>query len=510
MKHQEITVIDFGGQHCQLVARRIRDLNVYCQVIPYKKALDHIKENNPLGLILIGQADKELNGKHKLLIEELAKTKLPILAINYAIEELIKNNGGEIKASQNLTNELIEIENTADHNLLAEIKSPSKVWTSYFIKASDLGPDFKIIQERKNGDFVTAINEEKSLYLVQYHPELSASENGTRLIKNFLYNICKCQGDWTVKNFKEDQIQKIRDKVGDKKVLLALSGGVDSSVCAALISKAIGKNLTCVFVDTGLMRKNEGNEVEGFFKGQDLNFIRLDAEERFLGKLKGVTDPEKKRKIIGEEFIRVFEEVGRQVGSVDYLAQGTIYPDIIESGKEDDQVIKSHHNVGGLPDVIDFKDLVEPLKDLFKDEVRRLGEELQMPDFLVHRQPFPGPGLAVRVMGEITKERLDILREADYIFREEIALAGLDREISQYFAIITNIQTVGVKNDQRTYDYTLALRAVKTNDFMVADWVKIPFEVLEKVSSRITSEVNHINRVVYDITSKPPATIEWE
>lgn len=510
MKHQEITVIDFGGQHCQLVARRIRDLNVYCQVIPYKKALDHIKENSPLGIILIGQENKNLNENHKHVIEELEKLKLPILALNYAIGDLIKLNGGQVQTSNEPEENLIEIENISSHDLLAGINSPSKVWTSLVTKTKDLGPGYEIIQQTKDANFITAANEEKLIYLVQYHPELSASENGTRLIKNFLYNICKCQGDWTVKNFKEAQIQKIKDQVGDKKVLLALSGGVDSSVCAALISKAIGKNLTCVFVDTGLMRKNEGYEVEGFFKDQDLNFIRLDAEERFLGKLKGVTDPEKKRKIIGEEFIRVFEEVGRQVGSVDYLAQGTIYPDIIESGKEDDQVIKSHHNVGGLPDVIDFKDLVEPLKDLFKDEVRRLGEELEMPAYLVHRQPFPGPGLAVRVMGEITKERLDTLREADYIFREEIALAGLDKEISQYFAVITNIQTVGVKNDKRTYDYTLALRAVKTNDFMVADWVKIPFEVLEKVSTRITNEVDHINRVVYDITSKPPATIEWE
>ena len=330
------------------------------------------------------------------------------------------------------------------------------------------------------------------------------------MLRNFLYDICGLEGTWTMDRYAQTAIESIRKQVGQGKVLLALSGGVDSSVCAKLLEKAIGDQLTCIFVDHGLMRKNEGDEVEAAFKDTDLHFIRVNAEDRFLARLKGVTDPEEKRKIIGEEFIRVFEEEGRKIGSVDYLAQGTIYPDIIESGAGDAAVIKSHHNVGGLPAVVDFKGLVEPLRQLFKDEVRELGEELGLADYLVWRQPFPGPGLGIRVMGEISKERLDILRDADAIYREEIAKAGLDRSINQYFAVLTNNRAVGVMGDYRTYDYTLALRAVETTDFMTADWSKIPYEVLEKISSRIVGEVDHINRIVYDITSKPPATIEWE
>lgn len=326
----------------------------------------------------------------------------------------------------------------------------------------------------------------------------------------FLFDTCKEEPTWTMKNFKEQQIEEIKKTVGDKKVLLALSGGVDSSVVAALLSKAVGKNLTCIFVDTGLMRKHEGDQVEEAFKDSGMNFIRINAEERYLNKLKGVTDPEKKRKIIGEEFIRVFEEEGKKIGHVDYLGQGTIYPDIIESGLSDGKVVKSHHNVGGLPEAIDFEDLIEPLKFLFKDEVRELGRELELPDYLVTRQPFPGPGLGVRCMGEITKDKLDILRDADYIFREELE-KNMDRsKMSQYFAILTNQKTVGVSKDSRTYDYTIALRCIKTTDFMSADWVKIPYEILEQASTRILNEVDHVNRVVYDITSKPPATIEWE
>ena len=330
------------------------------------------------------------------------------------------------------------------------------------------------------------------------------------MIHAFLYDICHFRGDWRMDSFVSDQIEAIREKVGGGKVLLALSGGVDSSVAAALISKAVGSQLTCIFVDHGLMRKNEGDEVEAAFKDSDMNFIRVDAAERFLSRLKGVTDPERKRKIIGEEFIRVFEDEGRKIGAVDFLAQGTIYPDIIESGAGDAAVIKSHHNVGGLPAVVDFKGLVEPLRNLFKDEVRELGEELGLADYLVWRQPFPGPGLAIRVMGEITEEKLGILRDADAIFREEIAAAGLDRSIDQYFAVLTDNRSVGVMGDFRTYDYTLALRGVTTTDFMTADWARIPYDVLDKISSRIVNEVAHINRIVYDITGKPPSTIEWE
>ena len=353
-------------------------------------------------------------------------------------------------------------------------------------------------------------NKEKNLYGIQFHPEVNSSINGTQVIKNFLFNICKCSGDWIISSFVEESIAKLKEKIGDKKALCALSGGVDSSVAAVLLSKAIGKNLTCIFVDHGLLRKNEGDEVEDVFKNQDINFIRVNAKDRFLAKLAGVSDPETKRKIIGEEFIRVFEEEAKKIGTVDFLVQGTIYPDVIESGLGKSSVIKSHHNVGGLPDYVDFKEIIEPLRDLFKDEVRKTGLELGMPENLVFRQPFPGPGLAIRVIGDITEEKLNILKDADYIFREEIANAGLHKNINQYFAVLTNLKSVGVMGDERTYDYTVALRAVETTDFMTGVWSRIPYEVLEKVSSRIVNEVDHVNRVVYDITSKPPATIEWE
>ena len=353
-------------------------------------------------------------------------------------------------------------------------------------------------------------DESKKMYGVQFHPEVNHTEYGKDIIRNFLFNACGCKGDWKMANYKETAVREIREKVGDGKVLLALSGGVDSSVAAALIAEAVGNQLTCVFVDHGLMRKNEGDEVEEAFAKWDINFVRVNAEDRFLAALKGVEDPERKRKIIGEEFIRVFEIEGKKIGSVDFLAQGTIYPDVIESGLGKADVIKSHHNVGGLPDYVDFKDIIEPLRMLFKDEVRQLGRELGLPEYLVMRQPFPGPGLGIRVLGEVTKDKLDILRDADAIFREEIANAGLDYSINQYFAVLTNTKSVGAMGDHRTYEYTLALRGVTTTDFMTANWAKIPYEVLDKVSVRIVNEVAHINRIVYDITSKPPATIEFE
>ena len=354
-------------------------------------------------------------------------------------------------------------------------------------------------------------NKEKNLYGIQFHPEVNLSINGTQVIKNFLFHICHCSGDWQISSFVEDSIKTLKEKIGDKKALCALSGGVDSSVAAVLLSKAIGKNLTCIFVDHGLLRKNEGDEVEQIFRNQfDINLIRVNAKDRFLNKLAGITDPEKKRKIIGEEFIRVFEEEAKKIGTIDFLVQGTIYPDVIESGLGKSSVIKSHHNVGGLPDYVDFKEIVEPLRDLFKDEVRKTGLELGIPENLVFRQPFPGPGLAIRIIGDITDDKLTILKEADSIFREEIANAGLHKSINQYFAVLTNLKSVGVMGDERTYDYTVALRAVETTDFMTGVWSKIPYDILEKVSSRIVNEVKHVNRVVYDITSKPPATIEWE
>ena len=353
-------------------------------------------------------------------------------------------------------------------------------------------------------------NKDAKLYGMQYHPEVMHTENGTAMLRNFLYEVCECRGDWSMSNYAQTAIQSVREKVGDGKVLLALSGGVDSSVLAALLSKAVGNQLTCIFVDHGLMRKNEGDEVEQAFADWDVNFVRVNAGERFLNKLAGVSDPETKRKIIGEEFIRVFEDEAKKIGKVDFLAQGTIYPDVIESGTGDAAVIKSHHNVGGLPDYVDFKDIIEPLRLLFKDEVRQLGVELGLADYLVWRQPFPGPGLAIRIIGDITPEKIAILQDADAIFREEIALAGMDRQINQYFAVLTSMRSVGVMGDGRTYDYTLALRGVTTTDFMTADFARIPYEVLEKISSRIVNEVASINRIVYDITTKPPSTIEWE
>jgi GMP synthase (glutamine-hydrolysing) len=353
-------------------------------------------------------------------------------------------------------------------------------------------------------------NKAEKLYGIQYHPEVMHTENGTAMLRNFLYEVCECKGDWSMSNYAQTAIKDVREKVGNGKVLLALSGGVDSSVLAALLSKAVGNQLTCIFVDHGLMRKNEGDEVEAAFKGWDINFVRVNAKDRFLGKLAGVSDPETKRKIIGEEFIRVFEDEAKKIGKVDFLAQGTIYPDVIESGSGDAAVIKSHHNVGGLPDYVDFKEIVEPLRLLFKDEVRQLGIELGLADYLVWRQPFPGPGLAIRIIGDITEEKIAILQDADYIFREEIANAGMDKEINQYFAVLTSMRSVGVMGDSRTYDYTLALRGVTTTDFMTADFAKIPYDVLAKISSRIVNEVKHINRIVYDITTKPPSTIEWE
>ncbi|MDU7329968.1 MAG: glutamine-hydrolyzing GMP synthase [Finegoldia magna] len=510
MKHQLVIVVDFGGQYNQLIARRVRDLNVYCEVVPFKKALDVIKEKQPIGIIFTGGPNSVYEENSPQIDKEIFELNIPILGMCYGMQLISKDFGGVVEKAKNREFGKTNAKIANQSSILKDMSDESIVWMSHTDFVSEKPEGFDIIQITDSCPVAAIANEDKKIYAVQYHPEVNHTVEGKILIKNFLYEICKADGDWTMENFLEEQIQKIRKTVGDKKVLLALSGGVDSSVCASLLSKAIGKNLTCVFVDHGLMRKNEGDEVEAAFKNDELNFVRVDAKDRFLDKLKGVSDPEQKRKIIGEEFIRVFEDEAKKIGSVDFLAQGTIYPDVIESGQGDASVIKSHHNVGGLPDVVDFKDLIEPLRDLFKDEVRRLGLELEMPEYLVYRQPFPGPGLGIRVMGEITEEKLEVLREADYIFRDEVAKAGIDKDINQYFAVITNNRTVGVMGDFRTYDYTLALRAVTTTDFMTADWARIPYEVLDKTSVRIINEVDHINRIVYDITSKPPATIEWE
>lgn len=509
--HKEmIVVVDFGGQYNQLIARRVRENHVYCEVYPYTKALEKIKELSPKGIIFTGGPNSVYEENAPKIEKEIFDLGIPVLGLCYGMQFMAHTLGGVVKSAESREFGKTPLKVDLSSKLFKGLNEEEIVWMSHVDFVETLPSGFKKVASTDNCPIAAMENIEKNLYAMQYHPEVLHSEHGKEMLHNFLYEICNCSGSWTMKNYAKIAIEEIKNKVGSGKVLLALSGGVDSSVAAALISKAVGNQLTCIFVDHGLMRKNEGDEVEAAFKDSGMNFIRVDAEKRFLDKLSGIEEPEAKRKIIGEEFIRVFEDEGRKIGSVDFLAQGTIYPDVIESGAGDAAVIKSHHNVGGLPAVVDFKGIIEPLRDLFKDEVRELGEELGLASYLVWRQPFPGPGLAIRVMGEITKEKLDILRDADFIFREEIANAKLDRSINQYFAVLTSTKTVGVMGDFRTYDYTLALRGVTTTDFMTADWARIPYEILDKISSRIVNEVNNINRIVYDITSKPPATIEWE
>lgn len=505
-----VIVVDFGGQYNQLIARRVRENHVYCEVYPYDKALAKIKELQPIGIIFTGGPNSVYEEKAPRIEKEIFELGIPVLGLCYGMQIMAHTLGGSVKSADH--REFGKTPTIVDTNsvLFKGLSKEEIVWMSHVDYVASVPEGFTVIAHTDNCPVAAMQNVDRKLYAMQYHPEVLHTEHGKEMLHNFLYGVCGYTGSWTMANYAKTAIASIRKTVGTGKVVLALSGGVDSSVAAALISKAIGSQLTCIFVDHGLMRKNEGDEVEAAFKDSGMNFIRVDAADRFLGKLAGVSEPEKKRKIIGEEFIRVFEEEGRKIGSVDFLAQGTIYPDVIESGAGDAAVIKSHHNVGGLPAVVDFKGLIEPLRNLFKDEVRELGAELGLADYLVWRQPFPGPGLAIRVMGEITKEKLDILRDADAIFRQEIANAGLDRSINQYFAVLTSTQTVGVMGDFRTYDYTLALRGVTTTDFMTADWARIPYDVLDTISSRIVNEVDHINRIVYDITSKPPATIEWE
>ena len=513
MKNQKILILDFGGQYNQLIARRVRECNVYCEVKPFSTSLEEIKAFAPIGIIFTGGPNSVYEAGSPHVDTGVYGLGVPILGICYGCQLLAHELGGKVTAAQDdSAREYGKTETYFDTSckLFKNIPAESITWMSHGDYMAQVPQGFRLVAHSAACPTVGICDEERGFYGVQFHPEVNHTVYGREMLHNFLYEVCGAVGDWTMADYKRRAIEEIRAKVGDGKVLLALSGGVDSSVAAALLAEAVGNQLTCVFVDHGLMRKDEGDEVEAAFAKWDINFIRVDAEERFLTALKGVVEPEAKRKIIGEEFIRVFEIEGKKIGSVDYLVQGTIYPDVIESGKGDAAVIKSHHNVGGLPDYVDFKEIIEPLRMLFKDEVRVLGRELGLAETLVQRQPFPGPGLGIRVIGEVTKEKLDILREADYIFRDEIAKAGLQNTMSQYFAALTNMRSVGVMGDGRTYDYALALRSVSTSDFMTADWVRIPYEVLDKVSVRIVNEVRGINRILYDVTSKPPATIEFE
>jgi GMP synthase (glutamine-hydrolysing) len=511
MNKELVIILDFGGQYNQLIARRLRELHVYCEIYPYDISYERFIEKKPRGVVFTGGPSSVYAPNAPKCDERIYSAGIPILGICYGMQLIAQTFGGFVKSPQTREYGKNNLTVTKKGSLLFEgIDSDSICWMSHTDYVHDMPSGFEVSASTPTCKAAAFEDEERKLYGVQFHPEVTHTKFGTQVLKNFIVNVCKLELNWSMKNFTQEKIKELRDMLKDSKVLCALSGGVDSSVAATLMHKAIGQNLTCIFVDHGLLRKDEGDEVEKIFKDSfHMNFIRVNAQQRFLDKLAGVVEPERKRKIIGEEFIRVFEEEANKLEGIEYLLQGTIYPDVIESGTKDAAVIKSHHNVGGLPDNLNFK-IIEPLRELFKDEVRAVGRELQIPDFIVERQPFPGPGLAIRIIGDITQEKLDILKEADYVFRDEIKRAGLDKEIWQYFAVLPGNRSVGVMGDERTYDYTIALRAVTSTDGMTSDWAKIPHDVLEKISTRIVNEVKHVNRIVYDITTKPPSTIEWE
>lgn len=513
MQNEKILVLDFGGQYNQLIARRVRECNVYCEVHPYSMSIEKIKEFQPKGIIFTGGPNSVYGEDSPLCDKRIFELGYPILGICYGCQLMAHVLGGTVEHApvSEYGKTVVDVKNEAV--LFQNVKPQTTVWMSHTDYVSKVPTGFTITACTSVCPVAAMENPALKLYAVQFHPEVMHSEEGMQMLQNFVFDVCGCVGDWKMVDFAKSTIEAIKKKVGKGRVLCALSGGVDSSVAAVLLSKAVGEQLTCVFVDHGLLRKNEGDEVEAVFGPNGpykLHFIRVNAQERFYERLKGVTEPERKRKIIGEEFIRVFEEEANKIGAVDYLVQGTIYPDVIESGLGKSATIKSHHNVGGLPSVVHFKEIIEPLRLLFKDEVRKVGLELGIPEYLVYRQPFPGPGLGIRIIGEVTAEKVRIVQDADFIYREEIAKAGIDKDLGQYFAALTNMQSVGVMGDERTYDYAIALRAVMTSDFMTADWARIPYDVLDIISRRIVNEVRGVNRVLLDCTSKPPATIEFE